>query len=477
MFALANADSADVESGEYSVNDVTVTEPGVIRRAVGAAAIGNVTEWFDFGVYSYLAVKIESVFFAGLSPTMSTIATLGTFAAAFLVRPFGGLFFGPLGDRIGRQKVLSLTVIMMAISTFIIGILPDYSTIGVAAPMLLLLARLLQGFSTGGEYGGAMAFIAEYAPDKRRGFLCSFLEFGTLTGYAMGATFATLLEVLLSEDALLSWGWRIPFLIAGPIGAIGLYLRMKLEETPAFAKIAAESESREGNQTLAEFRKIFVNHWPAMLVCGGIVLVFNVTNYVLTSYMPTYLTQTLPEYGHAGTDSTVSQVLQIIVLVLSMVLITFVGKLSDRIGRKPVMYTGCVLLVVLSIPAVMLLKTGGTVATFCGLALMGLMLLCFNSTSPSTLPALFPTDIRYGGLSIAFNISVSLFGGTSATVIASLIAVTGDLNTPAYYLMGAGVIGAVAVYFAKESAGKRLPGSPPAAVDHAEAQQLATKAG
>lgn len=464
--------TVDSDPDDYSPGDVTVTEPGVIRRAVGAAAVGNVTEWFDFGVYSYLAVKIESVFFNDLSPTMGTIATLGTFAAAFLVRPFGGLFFGPLGDRIGRQKVLSLTVIMMAISTFIIGILPDYNTIGVAAPMLLLLARLLQGFSTGGEYGGAMAFIAEYAPDKRRGFLCSFLEFGTLTGYAMGATFATVLELALSEEALLSWGWRIPFLVAGPIGAIGLYLRMKLEETPAFAKIAAESEGREGNQTLTEFKKIFVNHWPAMVICGGIVLVFNVTNYMLTNYMPTYLTQTLPDAGYAGTGSTVSQVLQIVVLVVSMVLITFVGKLSDRIGRRPIMFTGCAMLIVLSVPAVMLLRQGSTGATFAGLMLMGLMLLCFNSTSPSTLPALFPTDIRYGGLSIAFNISVSLFGGTAATAVAALIAVSGDLNMPAYYLMAAGVIGAVAVYFARESAGERLPGSPPAAVDETEAREL-----
>ena len=471
---MANADSADVESGEFSEKDITVTEPGVIRRAVGAAAIGNVTEWFDFGVYSYLAVKIESVFFSGLSPTMSTIATLGTFAAAFLVRPFGGLFFGPLGDRIGRQKVLSLTVIMMAISTFIIGILPDYRTIGVTAPMLLLLARLLQGFSTGGEYGGAMAFIAEYAPDKRRGFLCSFLEFGTLTGYALGATFATVLEATLSDDALLSWGWRIPFLIAGPIGAIGLYLRMKLEETPAFAKIAAEAEEREGNQTLAEFRSIFVKHWRPMVVCMGLVLVFNVTNYMLTAYMPTFMTETLPAHGNAGISSTASQFLQIAVLVVSMVLITFVGRLSDRVGRRPVVLFGCAMLVVLSVPSLLLIRSGSNGTVFAGLMLMGLMLLCFNSTMPSTLPALFPTEIRYGGLSIAFNISVSLFGGTTAAVTSLLVATTNDLNMPAYYLMGAGIIGALAIWFAKESARKALPGSPPAATDEQEAREMAS---
>lgn len=401
------------------------------------------------------------------------IGDAGHFRGRVLVRPFGGLFFGPLGDRIGRQKVLSLTVIIMAISTFIIGVLPDYHTIGVAAPMLLLLARLLQGFSTGGEYGGAMAFIAEYAPDRRRGLLCSFLEFGTLTGYAMGASFALVLEVTLSSDALMSWGWRIPFLVAGPIGAIGLYLRLKLEETPAFAKIAAAAEGREGNQTLLEFRRIFVKYWRAMLICAGIVLVFNVTNYMLTNYMPTYLPETLPQYGYDGVSENVSKVLQIVVLLISMVLITFVGRISDKVGRRPVMFTGCALLILLSLPAVMLLRAGGVLTTFCGLALMGLMLLCFNSTSPSTLPALFPTDIRYGGLSIAFNVSVSAFGGTPGTAVAALVAISGDLNMPAYYLMGAGVLGAVAVFFATESAGRNLPGSPPAAVDTAEAKLLA----
>jgi MHS family proline/betaine transporter-like MFS transporter len=407
-----------------------------------------------------------------LDPTMGTIATLGLFAAAFLVRPFGGLFFGPLGDRIGRTKVLSLTVILMAIGTFLIGVLPDYATIGVAAPMLMLLARLVQGFSTGGEYGGAMTFIAEYAPDKRRGFLGSWLEFGTLTGYLMGATLSTVLDTFLSEPALLSWGWRIPFLIAAPLGVIGLYLRMKLEETPAFAKIAKESEGREGNQTLAEFRSIFVKYWPAMLVCMGLVLVFNVTNYMLTGFIPTYLTDTLPSHGIAGVGDTASNLLQIVVLVLMMVVITFIGRLSDRIGRRPVIMTASAALVVLSVPSVLLIRSGSGIGVFLGLLLMGLMLVCFSATMPSTLPALFPTEIRYGSLSIAFNISVSLFGGTTATVTSLLITGTGDLNMPGYYLMAAGIIGAISIYFTKESAGRSLPGSPPAAATEQEAEEL-----
>ncbi|MFD9889283.1 MFS transporter [Amycolatopsis sp. NPDC059027] len=448
---------------------VTVTEPGVIRRAIGAAAIGNVTEWFDFGVFAYLEVTIRKVFFTGANETIGTIGTLGLFAVAFLVRPFGGMFFGPLGDRIGRTKVLSITVILMAVGTFVIAFIPSYGAIGAAAPMLMLAARLLQGFSTGGEYGGAMTFIAEYAPDKRRGFLGSWLEFGTLTGYAFGATIATVVTTVLPEDDLLSWGWRIPFLISGPLGLIGLYLRLKLEETPAFKALAHESQGREGKQTLREIRTLFVTYWRPMVVCGGLVLVFNVTNYMLTSYMPTYLAG-LPDHG--GISETTSQVLQIVVLLLMMVFITFVGRLSDRIGRRPVIFAGCAFMVVLAVPSVLLMRAGGVGPVFGGLALMGLMLVCFNSTMPSTLPALFPTEVRYGGLSIAFNISVSLFGGTTAVVTASLIAVTGDLNWPGYYLIIAGIIGAVACFFTKESARRPLPGSPPAVSTEEEARAI-----
>jgi MHS family proline/betaine transporter-like MFS transporter len=457
------------EAKGYTVDQITVTEPGVIKRAIGAAAIGNVTEWFDFGVFAYLTPVLTHVFFAGSSPTIGTIGTLGLFAAAFLVRPFGGMFFGPLGDRIGRTKVLSLTVILMACGTFVIAFIPGYATLGAAAPMLMLLARLVQGFSTGGEYGGAMTFISEYAPDKKRGFLGSWLEFGTLTGYLFGASIALIVQIpgVMSEDSLYSWGWRIPFLISGPIGIIGLYLRLKLEETPAFKALADESEGREGNQTLKEIKRIFVDNWRAMVVCGGLVLVFNVTNYMLTTYMVTYV-----ESEAKSVSDTVSQLLQIGVLVLMMIGITFVGRLSDKVGRKPVIYAGCAMMLVLGVPSVLLIQANTVASVFIGLALMGLMLLCFNSTMPSTLPALFPTEIRYGGLSIAFNVSVSLFGGTTAFFNSVLVETTGDQNVPGYYLMVAGLIGAVACYFTKESANRKLIGSPPSVATKEEAREL-----
>lgn len=193
-----------------SLDDITVVDNSLLKRAVGAMALGNAMEWFDFGVYSYIAVTLGKVFFPSSSPSAQLIATFGTFAAAFLVRPVGGMVFGPLGDRIGRQRVLAMTMIMMAIGTFAIGLIPSYGSIGILAPALLLVARLVQGFSTGGEYGGAATFIAEFSTDKRRGFMGSFLEFGTLIGYVLGAGTVAVLTATLSNDALLSWGWRVP---------------------------------------------------------------------------------------------------------------------------------------------------------------------------------------------------------------------------------------------------------------------------
>ncbi|MFJ7767392.1 glycine betaine/L-proline transporter ProP [Streptomyces sp. NPDC097107] len=432
----------------------TVTDPALVRRAVKAAALGNAMEWFDFGVYSYIAVTLGKVFFPSGNPTAQLLSTFGAFAAAFLVRPLGGMVFGPLGDRVGRQKVLALTMIMMAAGTFAIGLIPSYATIGVWAPVLLLLARLVQGFSTGGEYAGASTFIAEYAPDKRRGFLGSWLEFGTLAGYIGGAGLVTLMTALLSDGDLTSWGWRIPFLIAGPMGIIGLYLRMRLEETPAFA---AELDKAEATRPKVPLRDMITGQWRALLLCVGLVLVFNVTDYMLLSYMPSYLTSEL-KY-----DETHGLLVVLAVMALMMVVQPFAGALTDRVGRRPVIAAGCAGFLLLSVPALLLIREGSLLAVGLGMAALGLLLVCFTASMPSALPALFPTRVRYGSLSIGFNVSVSLFGGTTPLVVTALIGATGDMMMPAYYMMAAAVIGGVAVWFMSESAGRPLPGSAPAA--------------
>ncbi|PXW26335.1 glycine betaine/L-proline transporter ProP [Paraburkholderia caballeronis] len=449
-----------------TLDDITIVDRSLLKRAVGAMALGNAMEWFDFGVYSYIAVTLGKVFFPSSSPSAQLIATFGTFAAAFLVRPVGGMVFGPLGDRIGRQRVLAMTMILMACGTFAIGLIPSYASIGFAAPLLLLAARLVQGFSTGGEYGGAATFIAEFATDKRRGFMGSFLEFGTLIGYVLGAGTVALLTATLSETALLDWGWRVPFLIAGPLGLVGLYIRMKLEETPAFRREAEAREAADHALPKPTLRALFTEQLRPLLLCVGLVLVFNVTDYMALSYLPGYLSATL------HFNETHGLFLVLLVMVLMMPMTLGFGHLSDLIGRKPVMLAGCVGLIALSAPALLLIQTGSLLPVFFGILMLGALLSCFTGAMPSALPALFPTPVRYGALAIGFNVSVSLFGGTTPLVAAWLVETTHDLMMPAYYLMGAAAIGLVTVLALRETARRPLPGSAPCVGTKAEAHAV-----
>ncbi|ARZ66100.1 membrane transport protein [Streptomyces albireticuli] len=462
-----------------SIEDVTVTDRPEVRRAVLAAALGNMMEWFDFGVYAYMAVTLGKVFFPSSSSGAQVISTFATFAAAFLVRPLGGLVFGPLGDRIGRQRVLAATMIMMAVSTFAVGFLPAYATAGFVAPLLLLVCRLVQGFSTGGEYAGATTYIAEYAPDTRRGFLGSWLDFGTFVGYALGSGLVTVLTVVLGTDGMTDWGWRLPFLVAGPLGLIGLYMRMRLEETPAFrAETEAARERTAGAGTgddeveearqsgRGRLKEIFTGHWQAVLICMGLVVVYNVTSYMVTSYLPTYMTQTL------GEDPTTAQLLILGTMVLVALTITVVGRSSDLWGRRPMFMAGSAALIALAVPSMLLVRAGGALLPAFGCLILGLLLVCFAGTSAATLPALFPTRLRYGALSVSYNISVSLFGGTTPLAVSALLESTRDTMVPAYYLMAAGAIGLVSAFFLHETAGRPLRGSGPMVETPEEARLL-----
>ncbi len=461
-----NRNNRKPSAQELTVSDITIVDRKLLKRAVGAAALGNTMEWFDFGVYSYLAVIIGKVFFPDASGAAQLIASFGTFAAAFMVRPIGGMVFGPLGDRFGRQKILALTMIMMSIGTFCIGLIPDYGSIGIAAPILLLVARLVQGFSTGGEYGGAATFIAEYSTDKRRGFMGSWLEFGTLGGYLLGASLVTIMTALLPEQAMLDWGWRIPFFLAAPLGIFGLYIRLKLEETPAFKEHMEKQDALEHSKPQLGLLKMLHQNRNQILKCMGLVLLFNVSNYMLTSYMPSYLTSVL------GMSELTGLLLVMVIMFVMMPLTLMWGHWTDRIGRRPVIALGAIGLVMLSIPSFMLIGSGNLLAVFAGLAVLGILHTCFSGTMPATLPALFTTHIRYSALAIGFNLSVSLFGGTTPLVTAWLVNTTQNVMMPAYYMMGAGVIGLITVLRLRETAQKPLSGSSPTVDSHAEAHRL-----
>lgn len=435
----------------------SVIKKATLRRAIAAAALGNCMEWFDFGVYGYLAVTIGRIFFPSHNPTTELLAAFGGFAVAFVIRPFGGIFFGPLGDRIGRQRVLAITIILMAASTFMIGVLPSYAQIGIWAPILLMLARLVQGFSTGGEYGGAATFMAEYAPDDQRGYLCSWLEFGTLGGVSLGAILVTLVTFGLTPEAMNAWGWRIPFLCAGPLGMIGLYLRLKLEETPDFQGLQEAGEVAD-----SPLREALATEWRQLLKCVGIVILLNVADYTFLTYMPSYLNTAL------GIGEQRGRVILIGIMLAMMLVITPIGALSDRIGRKPILVASALGFIVLGWPAFWLMSQGSLFLVTLGLAIPGLLLVMLLGTLPATLPAMFSTRTRYGGFAVSYNISTSLFGGTAPLAITWLVVMTGNDYMPAFYLIAAGVIAFIPILALRETARRRLRGSVTAGVVTAE---------
>lgn len=450
-------------------DDITVVNAESSRKAVVATAVGNAMEWFDFGIYSYLAATIGQVFFPEASGTMQLVYSFATFAVAFIVRPIGGIFFGMLGDRMGRKKILAMTLILMAIATLSIGLIPGYAAIGSTATVLLLVARLVQGFSTGGEYAGAMTFIAESTPDKKRGFMSSGLEVGTLVGYIAGAGLVTALTYILGQETMLEWGWRIPFFIAAPIGLIGFYLRNKLEETPAFEAMESE-KSEDKEDDYASVKDILQFHWKPILIGMIIVFFYNVVNYTVLSYMPSHLTAVLG-YGEAE-----GLLLIVIVMVIMIPIVLLMGYFSDRIGAKKIIQGGLIGLVLLSVPSFLLIGSGNTLLVFLGLMILAVFSSSFQGTMPSLLPSLFFTKVRNGALAITYNISASLFGGTTPLIVSWLISQTNNRLVPAYYVIFASIIGIIVVtWFIKETSGKSLRGSPPVVEEHHEIKKILEK--
>jgi MHS family proline/betaine transporter-like MFS transporter len=239
------------------VSDVNVVNHRTLRKALGGTIVGNTMEWYDVGVFGYLITTMGPVFLPEADRAVQNLFLLGTFGATFIARPLGGIFFGWLGDKIGRQKVLAMTLMMMAAATFAVGLLPGYSVLGIWAAVLLVVTKLVQGFSTGGEYSGATTFVCEHSPDHRRGFFVSFLDMGSYLGFALGAALVSALQLILGQGQMEAWGWRIPFLIAGPLGIVAIYFRMKIEESPAFkATQEAEAVAAKHHETDDELRPV-----------------------------------------------------------------------------------------------------------------------------------------------------------------------------------------------------------------------------
>lgn len=447
---------------KFNKKKINVVDIQTAKKSVFATGVGNAMEWFDFGLYSYLAVIISQNFFSAVqNDELKLVFTFATFAIAFLMRPLGGIIFGKIGDKAGRKVVLTTTIILMAFSTLLIGLLPTYDQIGIWAPILLLVARIIQGFSTGGEYAGAMVYIAESSPDNKRSILGSGLEIGTLTGYILASLVASILFITLSDEQMASWGWRIPFLLGLPLGFVGMYLRKSLEESPIFEN---EISTNDADEQIEEgFFSILKNHKKDIIVCFVSVAFFNVTNYMLLSYMPSYLNEII------GLSSTTGTILITLVMVIMVPLTLLFGKLSDNIGNKNVFLIGLGGLSLLSAVAFYLVNMNGLLFISLGILILGVLLATYEGSMPGSLPAMFYTDIRYRTLSVTFNVSVSIFGGTTPLVSTWLVHQTGNNLAPAWYLTIVSIIGFFVILFLfKSTTGKSLKGSYPTVATKSE---------
>lgn len=414
---------------------------GTLRRVVSGASIGNAVEWYDFAIYGFLATSIAANFFPSGDDTAALLKTFAIFAAAFVMRPLGGLVFGPLGDRIGRQRVLAVVILLMAASTLAMGLLPTYDAIGVLAPLLLLFLRCLQGFSAGGEYGGGACYLAEFAPDERRGLIVTFIAWSGVVGFLLGSVTVTVLQATLGDAAMQSYGWRIPFLIAGPLGLVGLYIRLRLSDTPAFAELAESDEVAK-----SPLREAVQTAWRPILQVIGMMIVFNIGYYVVFTFLPTYFSTSLKFSKTAAFLSITVACLVAIVLILPL------AALSDRIGRRPLLLGGALAFAVLAYPLFLLLNSGSLGAAIAAHAVLAAIESVYISSAISAGVELFATRVRYSGFSIGYNVCVAAFGGTTPYVVAWLTASSGNTLAPAFYLTAAAVVSLVAVLTLRESA-------------------------
>lgn len=416
-----------------------------LRKSVVAGSIGVLVHWFDWAVYAYMAATIAVIFFPESDRTAGLLATFAVFAVSFLVRPIDAIIFGRLGDRLGRKQTLSIVILSMAVSTLVLGLLPGYSTIGILAPILLIATRIVQGLAAGGEFGSAAAFLGEFSPAKRRGFGVSWLEFGSLLGFLLASFAVFLLNQAFTPEQITDWAWRIPFLITVPLGFIGLYIRRKIEDTPEF-----EALQKLETVSHAPVKEVFTRNRRQFIQTCGMEIFMNVTFYVVLVYLLTYQETTV------GFDPSRAALLSTLASALGLIIVPLAGIASDRVGRRPVLYTAAIALTVLSIPLFLLMQMGTGWSAFVSTLGLALILAIILGTHAVTVVELFPTRTRQTGLSIAYAVTAALFAGTAPYLLTWLIDRTGDELVPGYFLAVVGVIGIVTVVSIPETRGVRL---------------------
>lgn len=417
------------------------------RRAVVCTVIGNSLEWFDFAVYAYFSTIIAGHFFSQTDHATALIKTFAVYGIGFVSRPLGAIFFGRLGDMKGRKVALLVALPMMGLGTAAIGFLPTYSMIGIAAPILLVACRLIQGFSTGGEGGNAIAYLLEWAPSNRRALYSSFTHATSILGTLLGSGLAAILSTALTQNSLEVWGWRVPFLVGGLIIApLGYYLRSQMEETPRFEEVKRHDDSTSSPSTATAF-----SPWVCGLLSLGILGAWFVSYYVLLVYVPVFVTV----HGHISRANA----LWMTSAGFTVEIASIIGSayVSDRIGRKPLLIFGSVSLVVFSYPMFLLfLNSSHVLAIGIVICLCGGLIGIFAGTCTALIAELFPTRLRTTGVSIAYGLGAAIFGGFAPMISESLVKVSGSPISPSYFVIFAALITLASILSVKETAHRPL---------------------
>lgn len=409
-----------------------------MKKIIFSGMIGNALEWYDYALYGHCAIIISRLFFPFKETFIGLIATFGVFAAGFVIRPLGAIFFGYLGDQYGRKMALSSAILLMAIPTSFIGLLPTYEQIGLLAPILLIIIRLLQGLSLGGECSGAMVFLIEHSPPKHRSLIGSSIMCSTSIGILMGSLFATIISGIMPTEDFENWGWRILFLSSFFIGGIGWYIRKSVHESPLY-----ENLKKDNSFSSDPIKELFLSYKKQVIIGLGIYFTVTIPFYILTVFINTFAVSFL-KYSLSE-----ALILSNVATILLVVLIPIFGWLADYYSKKYLLLIGAVGFLCFSLPIFWLITQKDFI--YVGLSLFSLLLALYIAPFPATFAELFPTRIRYTGLALTYNLSATIFGGTAPLTVTWLINKTESYMSIALYMMIGAVISIFALFFYQEN--------------------------
>ncbi|HEY0745981.1 MAG TPA: MFS transporter [Steroidobacteraceae bacterium] len=431
-----------------------MTHPSIARktRAIVATSIGNMLEWYDFTVYALFAGYIATSFFPDDGPDARLIKTFLFFGLGFVVRPLGAMLIGNFGDRAGRRAALTLTIMLMAAGTGVIAFSPTYATIGIGAPILLLLGRVLQGFSAGGEVGGATAYLLETGDPKQRGRVASWLEASMGLANILGALAAFSVTTLLSDSMVRSWGWRLPFILGLAIAPVGLYLRRALDETEEF-RLEATMRTKESARNRVPLFEIFRHHGQTLLIGFCVAVLWAVAVYVLMIFLPTYV-QRPDTFNFTAKQAFAASLIGNIPFVIGCV---WFGALSDRIGRRLSLFASAAALLVCVLPLFMWLRADPTLTTLLVVqTTLCILVASFVGVAPAALSEIFPTGVRATGTSLIYNGAFTVFGGFAPMILTwAKQQSNGSVFAPAWYVMFAAAVALAAIPMLGQSTSRR----------------------